>query len=1580
MAEQKNTGSLVQSTIDTVRPSDTYATHRSRKGEGGPFSVRNLEGLQQIPFDRLYHDCYCTVQENSEASIPRTMYVLKKLPIEYLPDPGVDVYDKPGPDEWSNYRIIDISLDESHEGFFLNFWKIAWQDDTFDLAYDEEFAPDYDGSYYTDNDLPESSVPPFPYDKDAAWNAANWSQAYDPSIHEWKRVRWGNSAPSLPFRVTSDYEVGDIPNFLFRWYLTQQGKPPKPKFMAPDNINPNSQPPDWVDTPPEKPDGDYQLWELRGILNYAGVLKRPWQEPVQVPINGDLVRYSVNNSPDPSGIVDTLTAATTSSPGDSALLNAGWFATPHPKYSYRATRRKIDQAEYSTWNIERIGQETSERTIFIYRNFPEKLANYILNNPDEEFEISEGGDGQPFRPQVDRPEKWTDKPDPNPMAGWIPFEIQANFSAGGRRITPWSDPIPKTASDLVIGSITSDRGNSFRFRPNQEPTREFTQITLTANLVRGKLLLNGVEDIAYDWRRINNGGSAQDTVFGTDRTVVITPDDVNGSAIFECQMRHTVKGIINFFTERYEILDIADGADAKELTIKTNTAIFFTKEGNTTPSTVTLEGFAKNILHGTLAFTWSYRNGQDSIADGPWTDLIDQTAKVTLPSTEFLDQLGATDFVEYRCRVLETNTNAIYEDRLTVSHQDLEDGILSYSVVLSNPQHTIPTREDGTLINNLVLDSAFTSYQIFEEGTDVTSDYDSVTTNIQKTLAAGADNSNDQVAISVDTNTKRILVTSWGAKVQEANVQITFEDIGNVDRYPLQRNFKLIRQTGYGSIIVADIDVADDSPSNGFVFFPGDTADKDLTVVVYSNGLEVDDLTGWTIDWDAEGSTGSGETFTVTPEMVDSKLTVKVTVTNPEGSQVARKAFITELADAEGMVFLHHPGIAKPDTPTLPYEEYIFVEEDLRVTGIHQANEPIWLYKFDVNYNYTFNFVKGGGAGWDIIAKRLDGSIDEIQTNLTFPNGATGTLVNHELYSQIGLRPRSTTNQDTHIALILKFSGSDSSVTWTHKIVSDGPDATYWRSEKRRSDPPSAWSEPFRFAFEEAQFVPGGFMATFMAIRTNEQKAPKAPRATVQPEVEGTSRLKDFFTSDGVKWYSEGNLPSFNRFTHKLYQSQKLVRFTREDNYISSTATAWTAPRLVGGTNGLNGSAPLFIFRRQSTRPSEGQLPVNNLKMEQSGGTGWSVQAPSGNAQLWMSTARFEWNTMLDRYVQQENWSRPEAFGGEGSRIAYLYQAATQNDRQPASPTASPEDVLSAGGTYRDGAWRKTSTNAHWKAIAYYNGAWSVWFIERLTGATGAAGANGSKWYLFNAMSVSSESSDKHSFFVSTDGRVDDYAIKPDGRFYQKTNAQNNRWYYRGRGGNRIYSTNELSGVSFQGTGQFRSTSGAANDLAIHEDGNIYKRASSSTTWTKVGALDLTQLFSDQFWVDRWKVKGTGSNFTSWDVEFQRSVTGIVYVSGNVYRGSGGQSFRQFTIPSSVLSWLLPMHYQFSAGVNKFKKFQLGGVFIRESDDGIGRDTSGAFIYKNGSSYHLTLEFAGGHTAQINDQYPSIANTIWNNA
>jgi hypothetical protein len=1157
MALKENTGVPLVGSLRPKYTTDRFPATYSNENKGGRHVYNSiLECTQLLPHERMDSTMQVVIRENREQASPMTTYVLKHLP--WIEDAFPDRPVQELPEDFDGSGYTKVTLTEAN---FFNYFELDKQNGELAGEYIEEFAPNYTGTYY--NDQPEwmnADQPPFPYSLDSVWNDANWTTELDPSKHYWKKHRYGTGPASKPYPLFSDYVSGDYVDIRQQFLLAGTVPDTPPYTLADGTLN--NEPEGWKDVavlPVGANINDYRLWEIKAQKNEFGQLKNPWSTPQLVPIDANLIRYNSELTSDPNKIIADVAAqlgvpanqvdASEGSTADTALKNAGWVSVPNHKiHKYRASRVATSATEYSSFTIQKISGESGEYPEFIYREFPENLIDYILDNPNEIYLESWGGDGKRFRPKDKSPAAWKDTAF-NAREGYVVFRSSCIKFANGELKTKWSDPVPDGRKNTPIDYIRSDQGNDFKYDSNGVVLNP--QIVLTAFLYSGERLINTDvnETVTYDWKRIYNGGG--DTTldatddFGTQRTATITNDKVDGKAIFRCIQTWTnAAGTAKTFTSEYEILDVKDGLNARLIKVTATSYAFLQQASGTTPAQIDLRVFTENIADNNatpeLEFTWMRK----PVGSTTWETLADTTNIVNVLPTAF-----DTQYNEYLYRVEITDSlNVLHYDEVNLHRLSLQNGSDSFSVILSNPRDTVSTNPDGTLLDT-GLTNNYTKYQIYEGVTEVTTAFDAVTATVENVVLADPAGDATAPTVSVDIPNKKVSLSTWGTNVTAATVTIRFER--TIDAKVLFKDFKLKRQKGYDNLFVLDLDV---SP-NGTAFAPGDTTAKTVVANVAKNGayLADADYTDATvikaIKWFDEKAgydittanlfdqtpIGTGRTVDIGPERVDFKNNVICMVELASGQRLTRTVTLTEVADAkkQWMLFAGYK--------TAPAKES-------EVVNIYNALGETANYKVDYANETTNGFY---------LRKKSDQSVI---------SQATVSLYSLNNKEYLFYRSGTSHNLTDAVGVNLSFWVTDdmsklSTASWA--------DNCYWVCYgKEVNESTVTWGKWIRIKGEGADNgVNGGYKLSYFCV-TDKDATRTKPTNSYSPLDADKNEKSSFTDQNGIVWYKDLNTLTYNKDTQRIWEVFTYITYNPLDN--KRQFLSWNNPVAITAVNGTS--------------------------------------------------------------------------------------------------------------------------------------------------------------------------------------------------------------------------------------------------------------------------------------------------------------------------------------------------------------------------------------------------------------------------
>jgi len=272
---------------------------------------------------------------------------------------------------------------------------------------------------------------------------------------------------------------------------------------------PNNEPAGWTDTIPA---GTVQLWQIEAHKSVYGQLKSEWVIE-KITESPELLRYSSKTTPHPDTLMGTGKSVADLYDGTPApsvpayvgltyeqiLVLEGWqSAFTEGQTDFIAQRTDAGAPPWSTWVVDKIGDESGEYTDYVYKLLPINIsaANLLLETPVAADPSSEGfHDG----PQIE-----TDTE--------INYVSRARKFFDGTLKTDWSDLVPYTGADLFISGIVLEDGNDFKFDPNSAtPTVPVpTELRMYAQIHKGlsELWKTAGNVLAFKWEIIFNNGAA----------------------------------------------------------------------------------------------------------------------------------------------------------------------------------------------------------------------------------------------------------------------------------------------------------------------------------------------------------------------------------------------------------------------------------------------------------------------------------------------------------------------------------------------------------------------------------------------------------------------------------------------------------------------------------------------------------------------------------------------------------------------------------------------------------------------------------------------------------------------------------------------------------------------------------------------------------------------------------------------------------------------------------------------------------------------------------------------------------------
>jgi hypothetical protein len=846
--------SVVGGTLTTVDPKDKYPVFIANEGLGGLHVYDSLEELATtIPVARMQKGMQAVVNEHTSklgTKIKRTIYILENIPN------GVDYI--------SQVPEYNISA----------YWKVFEAVSDFEGAVETQYAPNID-KLSGQAVLVGGGSPPFPGSKGSravsleqydslivgtnvtftdggtpSIVAGYWANSYDSTKgHEWMRTKIGlNSTWSNPIRVAGEYaDAGDYIENRFKWEITQ---PLTPSMRIDGRLN--NEPAGWSDGPEERVVGS-KLWMIKCQKDVYQQIKTPWTPPIEIKIDGTLVRYSEKATPNPNDFGSDYVA----------LEAAGWIELYNPSvHRYMARRESVSDE----WILSILTGESGEYIEYVFKAFKSDLIDDILDNPSSYTPFDKLATG------------WEDVPfvvgDDETL-----FVSAAKKFSNGELKEDWSDPTPFGGQDVVIDVIKSSGGDEFKKSKAGVVTPE--SIILTAKLYKG---VREVTPTSIAWERIWNNNALSSTSFGTTESITILNTHVTGMAIFKCTQIFEGRTYIS----EYSILDIADGIDAKGLVTTSNTnTIIIKQDGTKIPATVSLRAISQNL---TGPIHW-YKNDVKILdTNGNPKTYTNDTFNINL--ADFVNGTQVTYKAEAQSDFLLDGTTKMSDTTTFYALAEANGGAPAVTMVLSNESHTVVLDE---ATGATTYDTAYTDVRVFEGATEVTSTW-TITIDALYNVTASLGGTGARPIITV---------TGMNNGASQGSVTIKASKTGST----IYKQFSIARISDPVGAILLDID----SNAGGYSFSPTEQRAKTLTAELYVDG--VIPTTGVTYKWYVDGSAtySSGgstfnyslnKTFTITPSMVSFMATVKCEATYK--SVVYKKTInITDVKDARGLGILY---------------------------------------------------------------------------------------------------------------------------------------------------------------------------------------------------------------------------------------------------------------------------------------------------------------------------------------------------------------------------------------------------------------------------------------------------------------------------------------------------------------------------------------------------------------------------------------------------------------------------------------------------------------------------------------------------
>jgi hypothetical protein len=524
-------------TLATPTDDETFATHISNEGLGGPFTARTLEEMAQIPIERLTPGCFCTVLEHVRPNgslFTRVRFVL---------DPRVT--------DWQallHSNVLRIANISNYD--ISQYWRIDSEIGTFQDTLETQYAVAYDYGNPIGPERPYFYEPYITKERYQAGYANNtdattiWHTEFDPLTDKYERKRFGSQSDwGIPVLITGEsYVAGDYIDNMFKW--VDKGI----VIIAPPSMidgASNSNPEGWQGTP-AVPDGlnyyDYiqlhDLYQITATKTVFGILKTPWTIK-KISTDPNLIRYGHN-----PGSTDYI--------GENGEDTADWrgYYTPN-KDSHMAIRLTTDSA----WRIEMIDNEEGEYVDFIFKLFP---IGYEPLESDRPTISNPFGVQEPDNPNTG----CYDSPPVNiPLDEVLHRSVGRKYNNGILKPSGWSFWTRADGLDVVQVHIEP---SDTAFKHKGE-TVSPSVITMTANFTKGGEDIVPTEN--YKWYKgivepANEiikgsavGVSANHTISGTNNdTLTIDPDAVDSAQTYHIKAMYGGEDYYDVQT----ILDVTD--------------------------------------------------------------------------------------------------------------------------------------------------------------------------------------------------------------------------------------------------------------------------------------------------------------------------------------------------------------------------------------------------------------------------------------------------------------------------------------------------------------------------------------------------------------------------------------------------------------------------------------------------------------------------------------------------------------------------------------------------------------------------------------------------------------------------------------------------------------------------------------------------------------------------------------------------------------------------------------------------------------------------------------------------------------
>lgn len=808
---------------------------------------------------------------------------------------------------------------------------------------------------------------------------------------------------------------------------------------------PNNLPVGWTDV---VPGGTDQLWKITAQKSVYQQLKSAWVIQ-RVNESPDLIRFNDVANPHPDTIVDTSTAATTGSGGDTALIAEGWVSA-YVDQDFMATREDLGGGTYSVWAVEKINQESGEYDDRVF-----KLFDVTLDNDDPILVAPTGNNPSD--------QGWTD-------GLQLEVDLLVNYVSvavryfDGTLKSAWTHPVPYTAKPTFSDIIRSDSGDNFKKDKLDVITP--TEIRLTAELYKGHIKQWEVAgaSIAYTWLKVYDDGAivsvspsdnpaddfyqlAAAGSYLDDQIVGIKPDGVTGKAVFRCtQVLTTPSQTLSFVTE-YSVLDISDGKDARNLSVTATKQLVIYDTVNLVfnPLTVDLRAYQSNLPLG-YAFKWFVGSV------GAWTEITGAEAEYDLPTPNRLVITntslfaGDTTAESFQFAVTTHGSNpdsadydTSFSDFISIEKSSSAavgvDGEASLIALLDNESHTVvldTSNNETPFAGEVGLGAkATTKLQVYEGlnplvyggGNDYTI---AVSPNSGTTFFDFVANGDD-VDIYVDT---------WlaGNVSEVCTITITY------GTKTLTKKFSISTTKDAPGAVVLDLD-----STNGYAFTPNERTTKTITANLYDTAVSdfIPQAAGYEYRFTSDNGTlgnlrdwSATRTIDIARSSVDTQMIIRCDVRPTAGAILrSRTVIIYDVVDGQRFI-LYADDVSAPTKPADT------VTPSGNATWTTNATGAIWA----VDGNERWPIATPTDVGkydWSDVRKLVgeDGSQGN-QGNFVFPMYLKSTLASTTVLSngsaaylfslgwRAGVPSRSVAELQTHNIFVISRPYVGESVTF----------------------------------------------------------------------------------------------------------------------------------------------------------------------------------------------------------------------------------------------------------------------------------------------------------------------------------------------------------------------------------------------------------------------------------------------------------------------------------------------------------------------------------------------------------------------